>query len=106
MFGDGFTHGSPVWSYAIARLQPAAGTTMRSAPIDIWSLANRASSPSVIPYRIATGMNPEKAESGSPMRARTSPCTATPSTGSGRSSTITRLPTRVAARINCTVVAM
>src|SRR5947207_2546105 len=85
MLGDGFTHANPVWSYAIARLQPAAGTTTRSAPMDISALASRASSPSVMPYRIATGMNPEKAESGSPICARTLPCTAAPSTGSGRS---------------------
>src|SRR5213596_454754 len=61
----------PVWSYSIARFHPAAGTTTRSVPIARASLARRASSPRVMPYRIDTGMNPENAESGSPARART-----------------------------------
>src|SRR5216110_262286 len=70
MFGDGFTHGSPVSSYSMVRCHPAAGTTTRLACNAITSLANRANAPSVMPYRMATGMNQEYADSGSPLRAR------------------------------------
>ena len=55
MFGEGGTKGSPVSAQPMRRDQPRHGTTARSQPNRCSALSIRASSPSVIPWRLGSG---------------------------------------------------
>ena len=60
MFGDGFTHSSPVSSNHWSRVQSFISTTVRSQPIFFSALNSFASSPIVMPWRIGIGNEPTK----------------------------------------------
>jgi hypothetical protein len=101
MFGEGSTQGSPVSSYAIARRQPFIGTTCRSTSRASSARNISASSPTVMPWRTASGCIPTNERySGS----STLPSTASPPIGFGRSRTTTRLPSRAQAAITWSIV--
>src|SRR5207302_1118158 len=93
MFGEGFTHGSPVSSYQSRRSQPASGITRSDTGILRSAATIRPNSPMVSPSRTGIVWGPVKDwRSGS----ISGPSTTLPVIGFGRSSTTRGIPARPA----------
>ena len=94
MFGEGITHGTPVWSHHCPRDQPSMGTTSSCAPSPNCSLNSCASSAIVSPCRSAIGNSPTN---DSYPGCSIGPSTVRPPIGFGRSHTMTGMPLRAPA---------
>ena len=101
MFGDGITHGRPVASAYMSRVQPSIFTTSSDAPMPNASLNNLASSPVVMPWRIGIGNRPTN---DSHPCCSVAPSTPMPPIGFGRSQTMTVTPCFAAARMQLAIV--
>ena len=95
ILGEGMTQGISVASKYISRDQPFMGMTSSGAPMPNASLNSRASSATVMPWRMGMGNCPTKdSKPGSSI----GPSTCKPPIGLGRSQTMTGRPVFAAAR--------
>ena len=101
MFGEGGMKVSPVSAQRIRRDQPRHGTTARSHPKRCSAFSIRASSPSVIPWRLGSGYSPTKLWNPGSTRL---PSTRSPPSGLGRSRTTKRTPACAQASIASAIV--
>src|SRR5665647_919666 len=105
MLGDGMTHGRPVSSNHIVRVQPSMGMTVSLAVrAKNLSSSSRASSPAVMPNRSGIGNSPMNELSSG--YSRTAPSMSVPLMGAGLSRTMKSMPLSAAACMALAIVAM